>query len=130
MAKTYNETGKRAEVIKQKTVAKSGFATEELLAEEIRRLVEANTTMSEMTKRLNIGKDAIKRIKNDYGIGQPDRAEVIRKGFLEKYGVENCMFDENVKDHHYIRNREVRDERGTEIAKSGWETRIKNRFQE
>lgn len=116
MKKKYNETGKRSEVIKMKTVQKSGFQTEQELADEIRTLIEQNTPISQMVKRLNIGRDAINRIKKDYGIGSPDRASVIQNGVREKYGVDNVMDVEEIRNRQKEVVSKVFEERGEEIV--------------
>src|SRR5574343_75956 len=126
MKKKYNETGKRSEVIKMKTVQKSGFQTEQELADEIRTLIEQNTPISQMVKRLNIGRDAINRIKKDYGIGSPDRASVIQNGVRGKYGVDNVMDVEEIRNRQREVVSKVFEERGEEIISKGWETRRSN----
>lgn len=117
MKKKYNETGKRSEVIKMKTVQKSGFQTEQELADEIRTLIEQNTPISQMSKRLNIGRDAINRIKKDYGIGSPDRASVIQNGVREKYGVDNVMEVDEIRSKQKESVSKVFEERSEEIVK-------------
>lgn len=130
MSKKYVETGRRAEVIKQKTVLKAGFKSEQELADKIREFTEADLSLRQISENLGIGVDAIKRIRNDYGIAINSRANVIKNGVKSTLGVENVMNDPSVKQKHLDGIRAVFDQRGTEIAKKGWETRRINRFTE
>ena len=96
--KKYNETGKRAEVIRQRTVSRSGFDDEQDLILEIKRLFEVEKFSYRMVgERLNLGRDAIANIVNENDIKTPYAGDAILSGVRDLYGVDNVM---DVAEYH------------------------------
>ena len=90
--KKYTETGKRAEVARNRTIIRSGFSSEEELVSEIRKLFEVEKMSFRMVcERVNLGKDAVNRFVKEHNIKKPDHGESIRAGVMDIHGVENVM---------------------------------------
>ncbi|MNR17781.1 hypothetical protein D3C85_1344640 [compost metagenome] len=91
-------------------------------------MTEQNLSLRKISETLGIGVDAIKRIRADYNITISDRAEIIKNGVKELYGVDNVMDNKEIRERQKTNHRKTYDERGLEIAAKGWDTRRMNRF--
>lgn len=100
--KVYKETGKRAEVIRQRTVTRSGYETEQALADAIKDMFEVqHMTFRMVSERTNLGRDAIRRLVSDYKITLPEVGSAIKTGCLDKLGTDNPMKSTDIKQRQH-----------------------------
>lgn len=123
----YNETGKRAEIIRQRTVERSGFNSESELVSEIKRLAEVeHMPLRMISDRTNLGRDALTNLMKENDISLSDRVITNKVGTRDLYGVDNVMDIPEYKERQRVGVISSFQQHGDEIIDKRNATRTSN----